>query len=49
LTPVPSELCHRPLLQAHYILDEMVMNGSIVETNKANILTPLALLEKSAT
>lgn len=33
------------LSQAHYILDEMVMNGNIVETNKTNILTPLTLME----
>ena len=26
--------------KAHYILDEMIVNGCIVDTNKANILTP---------
>ena len=35
-------------LQAHFILDEMVMNGNIVETNKTNILAPLSLMEKAA-
>lgn len=33
--------------KAHYIVDEMVVNGSIVENNKANILKPLALMDKS--
>ena len=36
------------MLQAHYILDEMMMNGTIVETNKQNILAPIHLLEKAA-
>lgn len=34
--------------KAHYIVDEMVANGSIVETNKANILKPLQLMDKLA-
>jgi len=34
--------------KAHYIVDEMVANGCIVENNKANILKPLALMDKSA-
>ena len=34
--------------KAHFILDEMVMNGQIIETNKANILAPLRMLEKLA-
>jgi AP-4 complex subunit sigma-1 len=34
--------------KAHYIVDEMVANGAIVENNKANILKPLELLDKSA-
>eukprot|EP00742_Colponemidia_sp_Colp-10_P002443 GILJ01002604.1.p1 GENE.GILJ01002604.1~~GILJ01002604.1.p1 ORF type:complete len:144 (-),score=18.94 GILJ01002604.1:50-481(-) len=33
--------------KAHFILDEMVMNGCIVDTNKANILGPIQLMEKS--
>merc|ERR1719334_387078 len=33
--------------KAHFILDEMVMNGQIVETNKTNILLPVTLLKKS--
>ena len=32
--------------KAHFILDEMVTNGVIVETNKANVLKPVLLLEK---
>ena len=34
--------------KAHYIVDEMVANGAIVENNKANILKPLTLIDKSA-
>jgi AP-4 complex subunit sigma-1 len=34
--------------KAHYIVDEMVANGYIVENNKVNILKPLALMDKSA-
>jgi AP-4 complex subunit sigma-1 len=29
-------------------VDEMLMNGCIVETNKQNILAPVQLLEKAA-
>ena len=36
------------LQQAHFIVDEMLMNGSIVETNKQNILAPIQLLEKAS-
>ena len=35
------------LEKAHYILDEMVMNGCIIETNKNNILSPVMLLDKT--
>ena len=35
------------ILQAHFIVDEMLMNGCIVETNKQNILAPVQLLEKA--
>lgn len=31
--------------KAHYIVDEMVANGVIVENNKCNILRPLALMD----
>jgi len=36
------------LEKAHFILDEMVMNGCVVETNKSNILKPIALMEKTS-
>jgi AP-4 complex subunit sigma-1 len=32
--------------KAHYIVNEMVVNGAIVENNKANILKPLQLMDK---
>uniref|UniRef100_A0A7S1C3U2 AP complex subunit sigma n=1 Tax=Bicosoecida sp. CB-2014 TaxID=1486930 RepID=A0A7S1C3U2_9STRA len=35
------------LEKAHFILNEMLMNGCIVETNKANVLRPIHLLEKA--
>jgi len=35
------------LEKAHFILDEMLVNGYIVETNKANVLQPLALLDNA--
>ncbi|XP_074145677.1 AP-4 complex subunit sigma-1 isoform X1 [Sminthopsis crassicaudata] len=34
--------------KVHIILDEMVLNGCIVETNKARILAPLLILDKMA-
>lgn len=36
------------LEKAHFILDEMVMNGCIIETNKNNVLAPVLLLDKAA-
>jgi AP-4 complex subunit sigma-1 len=36
------------LEQVHFLLDEMVQNGFIVETNKTNILRPLDLMEREA-
>ena len=35
------------LEKAHFILDEMVMNGQIIETNKMNVLAPVQLLDKA--
>ena len=32
---------------AHFIIDEMLMNGCIVETNKTNALAPIQLLERA--
>ena len=36
------------LEKAHFMLEEMVMNGCIVETNKVNILSPIQLMDKSS-
>ena len=36
------------LEKAHFILDEMVMNGCIIETNKMNVLAPVQLLDKAS-
>jgi AP-4 complex subunit sigma-1 len=33
--------------KAHYIVDEMVANGAIIENNRTNILKPLTLMDKS--
>ncbi|CEM05376.1 unnamed protein product [Vitrella brassicaformis CCMP3155] len=36
------------LEKAHFILDEMVVNGCILETNKTNILGSIYLMEKAS-
>lgn len=36
------------LEKAHFILDEMIMNGCIIETNKNNILAPVHVLDKAS-
>lgn len=36
------------LEKAHFILDEMVMNGQIVEANKNSILKPIHMMEKAS-
>jgi AP-4 complex subunit sigma-1 len=36
------------LEQVHFLLDEMVMNGFIVETNKGNILRSIDLMERES-
>jgi len=33
--------------KAHFIIDEMIMNGCIVDTNRSNVLTPLSLMDKA--
>ena len=33
--------------KVHMILDEMIMNGQIVETNRARILAPIYLLDQA--
>ena len=30
----------------HHIIDEIVVNGHIVDTNKSNVLRPIKLMEK---
>ena len=39
---------HFVLFVVTVLLDEMVMNGYIVETNKGNILRPLDLMERES-
>jgi len=36
------------LEKAHFMLEEMVMNGCIVETSKPNILAPIQLMDKAS-
>jgi len=36
------------LEQVHFILNEMVVGGYIVDTNKANVLRPIDLMEREA-
>ena len=36
------------LEEVHFVVDEMVQNGFIVETNKTNILRPIALMERES-
>lgn len=36
------------LEKAHFMLEEMVMNGCVIETSRANILAPIQLMEKSS-
>ena len=33
--------------RSHFILDEMVANGEVVDINRQNILRPLTLMEKA--
>ena len=34
------------LEKTHFILDEMIANGYIIDTNKVNILSPLQMMDK---
>lgn len=36
------------LEKAHFMLEEMVMNGCVVETSKSNILAPIQLMDKTS-
>lgn len=46
-----SNVCELDLMfnleMAHFIVDEMLMNGCIMETNKQNVLAPVQLLDKA--
>ncbi|KNH07739.1 hypothetical protein XU18_1630 [Perkinsela sp. CCAP 1560/4] len=46
-----ENVCELDIMQnierAHYIVQEMLMSGVIAETNKANILYPVGLLDES--
>ena len=44
--PSPAQIMFN-LEKAHIILDEIIMNGQIVETNRLNVVYPLAVLEKA--
>ena len=35
------------LEKTHFIISEMIADGCIIETNKANIMAPIKMLEKS--
>jgi AP-4 complex subunit sigma-1 len=35
--------------KTHFIVDEMVMNGEIVDTNRLSVLKPVTLLDKAGT
>ena len=37
------------LEDVHFLVDEMVQNGYIIETNRTNILRPIALMEREST
>ncbi|CAI5534594.1 unnamed protein product [Closterium sp. Naga37s-1] len=36
------------LEKAYFMLDEMVMNGCVMDTNKLNVLAPIQLMDKSS-
>jgi AP-4 complex subunit sigma-1 len=36
------------LEQVHFLLDEMVMNGYVIETNKSNVLRSIDLIERES-
>jgi AP-4 complex subunit sigma-1 len=36
------------LERAHFLLDEMVVNGEIIDTNKPSILKPITMMEKES-
>lgn len=36
------------LEKAHFIIYEMIVDGCVVETNKANIMAPIQMMEKAS-
>lgn len=36
------------LEDVHFLVDEMVQNGYVIETNRTNILRPIALMERES-
>jgi AP-4 complex subunit sigma-1 len=46
-----SNVCELDIMfnieKAHFIIDEMIMNGQIIETNKTNVLTPVLAVVKT--
>ena len=46
-----SNVCELDIMfnieKAHFIIDEMIMNGQIIETNKTNVLTPVLAVVKN--
>ncbi|KAF0899089.1 hypothetical protein E2562_012935 [Oryza meyeriana var. granulata] len=52
LVGVDNDECELDIMfhleKVHFMLEEMVMNGCIVETSKQNILAPIQLMEKSS-
>jgi len=47
-----SSVCELDIMfsldRVHMILDEMILNGEIVDTNKKNILDPVYLIDAAA-
>lgn len=48
--PLLPQVCELDIMfsldTTHHIIDEMIANGCVVETNKAAALTPVQLLER---
>jgi len=46
-----SNVCELDIMfnieKAHFIIDEMIMNGQIIETNRTNILGPVTAVVKT--
>ncbi|CAI7911984.1 unnamed protein product [Closterium sp. NIES-53] len=50
--PPPISQCELDIMfhleKAYFMLDEMVMNGCVMDTNKLNVLAPIQLMDKSS-